>query len=64
MAREALFVCCFRGKFMGTSVSVGNEAETFNYGVVRLFTIATVFWGVVGMAVGVWIASQLIWPQL
>ncbi len=49
---------------MGTSVSVGNEAETFNYGVVRQFTIATVFWGIVGMAVGVWIASQLIWPQL
>lgn len=49
---------------MGTSVSIGKEAETFNYGVVRQFSIMTVVWGVVGMAVGVWIASQLIWPQL
>src|SRR5690625_1594483 len=40
------------------------RAETFDYGVVRMFTIATVFWGVVGMGVGLLIALQLIWPQL
>src|SRR5690625_2866521 len=40
------------------------HAETFDYGVVRQFTIATVFWGVVGMGVGLFIALQLIWPQL
>src|SRR5574337_593801 len=49
---------------MGTTGRTGIPAETFNYGVVRQFTIATIFWGVVGMAVGVLIASQLIWPQL
>src|SRR5699024_10577842 len=41
-----------------------TRAETFDYGVVRMFTIATVFWGVVGMGVGLLIALQLIWPQL
>ena len=49
---------------MSSSATVGDEAEVFNYGVVRQFTIATIVWGVVGMAVGVLIASQLIWPEL
>src|SRR5690554_881790 len=49
---------------MGTSDTVGTQAEVFNYGVVRQFTIATIVWGVVGMAVGVLIAAQLIWPEL
>jgi cytochrome c oxidase cbb3-type subunit 1 len=31
---------------------------------VRQFAIATVFWGVVGMLVGVFIAAQLAWPAL
>lgn len=30
---------------MGNSASVGKQVELFNYGVVRQFTIATVFWG-------------------
>ncbi len=49
---------------MGTSETVGKQAEVFNYGVVRQFAIMTVVWGVVGMAVGVLIALQLIWPAL
>ncbi|WP_409079880.1 cytochrome-c oxidase, cbb3-type subunit I [Pusillimonas sp. SM2304] len=49
---------------MGMSDTVGTQAEVFNYRVVRQFTIATVFWGVIGMAVGVLIAAQLIWPEL
>ncbi len=32
--------------------------------VVRLFSLAAVLWGVVGMLVGVIIASQLAWPEL
>ncbi len=32
--------------------------------VVRLFALAAVLWGVVGMLVGVVIAAQLAWPQL
>lgn len=49
---------------MGSSASVGKQAEVFNYGVVRQFTIAAIVWGVVGMGVGVLIAAQLIWPAL
>jgi len=37
---------------------------TYNYTVVRQFTVMTVVWGLVGMAVGVLIAAQLIWPEL
>ncbi len=38
--------------------------ETYNYKVVRQFSIMTVVWGIVGMLVGVIIASQLAWPGL
>jgi cytochrome c oxidase cbb3-type subunit I len=37
---------------------------TYNYRVVRQFAIMTVVWGIVGMAVGVFIAAQLVWPAL
>src|SRR6185436_5744924 len=37
---------------------------TYNYRVVRQFAIMTVVWGVVGMLVGVFIAAELIWPEL
>lgn len=41
------------------------EAQTtYNYKVVRQFAVMAVIWGIVGMAVGVLIASQLVWPQL
>ncbi len=36
----------------------------YNDKVVRQFAIMTVVWGVVGMAVGVYIAAQLYWPAL
>ena len=38
--------------------------NSYNYKVVRQFAIMTVVWGVVGMAVGVFIAAQLLWPEL
>ena len=38
--------------------------STYNYTVVRQFSIAAVVWGVVGMLVGCWIAAQLAWPEL
>ena len=40
------------------------EANTYNYQIVRQFSIMTVVWGIVGMLVGVIIAAQLIWPDL
>lgn len=39
-------------------------AAVYNDKVVRQFALATVFWGVVGMLVGVIIAAQLTWPAL
>jgi len=38
--------------------------NTYNYTVVRQFTVMTVIWGIVGMTVGVLIAAQLVWPAL
>jgi cytochrome c oxidase cbb3-type subunit 1 len=32
--------------------------------VVRLFILATLFWGAVGMAMGAYIAAELVWPAL
>jgi len=37
-------------------------ARAYNYKVVRQFALMTVVWGIVGMAVGVLIAAQLVWP--
>src|SRR6476646_8269085 len=39
-------------------------APAYEDGAVRMFTLAAVLWGVVGMTVGVLIAAQLIWPEL
>ena len=36
----------------------------YNYKVIRQFTVMSVVWGIVGMAVGVFIAAQLAWPAL
>ena len=36
----------------------------YNYKVVRQFAVMTVVWGVIGMALGVFIAAQLVWPGL
>jgi cytochrome c oxidase cbb3-type subunit 1 len=41
-----------------------EQKATYNYRVVRQFAIMTVVWGIVGMAVGVLIAAQLLWPDL
>lgn len=46
------------------SSSALRHTQTFNYRVVRQFSIMTIVWGIVGMAVGALIAAQLIWPQL
>ena len=41
-----------------------DTLNTYNYTVVRQFTVMTVIWGIVGMTVGVLIAAQLVWPAL
>ena len=49
---------------MGNDRTISAEREMYNYKVVYQFAIATVFWGIVGMLVGVIIAAQLVWPEL
>ena len=45
---------------MNSAVTAG----TYNYKVVRQFSVMTVIWGIVGMLVGVIIAAQMAWPEL
>ena len=40
------------------------DPSRYSDGVIRAGVIATMFWGVVGMAVGVLIAAQLSWPSI
>ncbi|GAA4794678.1 cytochrome-c oxidase, cbb3-type subunit I [Olivibacter ginsenosidimutans] len=43
-----------------------QQLETFSYDnkIVRNFGIATIFWGIVGMSVGLLVAIQLVWPVM
>ena len=41
-----------------------SDQPAYNEDVIRLFTIATMFWGVVGFAAGTFIAFQLAYPVL
>ncbi len=41
-----------------------DTQDSYNYKVVRQFSVMTVVWGIVGMSVGVLIAAQLVWPEL
>ncbi|MCL1623599.1 cytochrome-c oxidase, cbb3-type subunit I [Moraxella sp. Tifton1] len=43
---------------------VPNIDHEYEITIVRFFTIMAVFWGIIGMSVGVFIASQLAWPAL
>lgn len=46
------------------SIAIPRDQTTYNYDVVRMFSVMTVVWGVLGMGTGVFIASQLAWPAL
>jgi cytochrome c oxidase cbb3-type subunit 1 len=41
-----------------------SDQQTYNYKIVRQFSIMTLVWAIVGMLVGVLIAAQLAWPAL
>ena len=41
-----------------------ESSLNYNYKIVRQFAVATVVWGLIGMAAGVFIAAQLAWPAL
>jgi len=40
-----------------------TKENSYNYRVVRQFSVMAVVWGIVGMLVGVVIATQLAWPE-
>lgn len=40
------------------------KEHNYNYKVIRQFAVMSVVWGIVGMALGVWIAAQLMFPAL
>ncbi|MBK8524722.1 MAG: cytochrome-c oxidase, cbb3-type subunit I [Betaproteobacteria bacterium] len=43
---------------------MSETQSNYNYKVVRQFAVMTVIWGIVGMTVGVFIAAQLVWPDM
>ncbi|WP_185266203.1 cytochrome-c oxidase, cbb3-type subunit I [Halopseudomonas xiamenensis] len=45
-------------------MSTATTPTAYNYKVVRQFAVMTVVWGIIGMALGVFIAAQLVWPSL
>ena len=45
-------------------MSTAISPTAYNYKVVRQFAIMTVIWGILGMGMGVFIASQLVFPEL
>jgi cytochrome c oxidase cbb3-type subunit I len=47
-----------------TAATLQRPMDSYNEDVVRKFTLATIFWGVVAFTVGVVIALQLAFPQL
>ena len=44
--------------------SAALSSEQYNYEIVKKFAIASIFWGILGMTAGVYIASELAWPFL
>jgi cytochrome c oxidase cbb3-type subunit I len=49
---------------MGSHATLAGDPPVYDFDVVRKFAIMTVVWGICGMAMGVFIASQLVWPGL
>ena len=47
-----------------SAMKAAPAAGVYSDSAVRLFALAAVLWGVVGMSVGVLIAAQLTWPEL
>lgn len=46
------------------SSQASTQDHHYNYDIIKLFTIASTFWGIIGFLIGVIIASQLAFPDL
>jgi cytochrome c oxidase cbb3-type subunit I len=53
-----------KGTLMSTLAPAAHTRPDYNDDVIRLFVLATIFWGIAGFAVGLIIALQLAFPQL
>jgi cytochrome c oxidase cbb3-type subunit 1 len=51
-------------KMTRATAKTTTQAITYDYDIVKCFTLAAVFWALVGMSAGVWIALQLAFPLL
>ena len=45
-------------------MTVESSKTEYNYDIVKLFTIATIYWGIIGFLVGIFIALQMVFPDL
>jgi cytochrome c oxidase cbb3-type subunit 1 len=52
------------GDFRVSATDQTSQPIAYEDYAVRGFAVMTVVWGIVGMLVGVWIAAELLWPQL
>ena len=57
LALSAMTIGVAHGRFR-------SDPKRYEDGVIRAGVIATMFWGVIGMTVGVLIAAQLSWPEI
>ena len=46
------------------AVPANTDAPVYDYDIVRMFSVAAMFWGIVGFTVGLIIALQLAFPEL
>jgi len=44
--------------------AAAEPVRAYDDRIVRAFTVAAVVWAVLGMAAGVWVAAELVWPTL
>jgi len=49
---------------MSSHATVAGAPPVYDFDIVRKFSIMAVVWGIMGMGMGVFIASELVWPGL
>ena len=49
---------------MAGSAQTMPTGAAYDYDIIKLFTIASLLWAIAGMAAGVYIASELVWPVM
>jgi cytochrome c oxidase cbb3-type subunit 1 len=47
-----------------TTISTQATAAAYDDSIVRAFTVCSIFWAIVGMTAGVYVAAELVWPAI